>query len=218
MNPLIVTVSSEQQEPGLLRLLKSISRFKWRAAAVHLPWIGFKTKLIGVRSVLITAKRAGHDCIVFTDAFDTLALAGPEVIEQHFDGTGALISCEKAVWPDPSKAPLYPPNPKSEWCYINSGGYIAEIDFLGDVLLEGCDKAEDDQLFLTEKFLTGNPLIRRDDGCNLFQTLAHCYSWPHQHWSDTFELVDGRVRNKVTNTMPAFVHGNGRTDISWINI
>ncbi len=156
-------------------------------------------------------KSAGFDTIAFVDAFDVLVFGGPESVEPHWNGSGAIMSCEKACWPDGDKANRYPPNPKSDWRYINSGGYIANIDFMGDVLLAGCEKADDDQRWMTDQYLAHleDGLVRRDDGCELFQSLAHCFSFPHQSWRDIFEIRDGKPWNKSTNTKPFAWHANG---------
>lgn len=217
MNPALVTIASDRRVQGLHDLRESAARHGWSFYDFIREWRGFPTKLIGVRDELPNLKRLGHTHVVFTDAYDTVAVGPPSAITDHLN-EGMLISCEKACWPKAELSPFYEPCP-TDWKYLNSGGYLADIDFLGDVILKGCDDARvlDDQLFMHEKYLSGIPKILLDQTCSVFQTVAHCFSFKHQHWSGIFENIDGRLKNKQTGTFPVLVHGNGRTPLGFLD-
>lgn len=213
MKVCVISVCHDATHRGLHRLNRSLLRHGWTHTSIIKPWRGFKTKLISMRDFVPRAREEGFTHLLHTDAFDTMFFAGQEELEAKlkqigYDGTGAVLSCEKASWPDPELAKFYPPNPKSVWCHINSGQYLVNVDYV-ETLLDGCDDCVDDQLFLTQKYLADQalnpePKILRDDGCLIFQSLAHA-----NPWHETFEVVGDHVLNKVTNTHPIAIHASG---------
>lgn len=210
MNLVAVTYATHAH-PGLDRLVRSLERHAWayRVLGLGQPWRGFGSKLCAVREAIPVLRDAGFTHALFTDGFDTVAFRGPADVTPLVPPTGALVSCEPACWPDPGLAEQYPPT-NSRWKYLNSGGYAGELGYLADLLGDAVPP-EDDQLYLTRKYLGGNhPLLRRDDACTVFQPLAHLVSFPGQMWEDYFERVDGGgVKNTETGTTPAFLHNNG---------
>ena len=209
MKVIVVTVCSHPDHPGLARLKRSLDRCGWNAEHITLPWAGFRTKLIGVRNFATEAKRRGYTHIIHLDAYDSLAYGTPADVERALSSTdyrqqGALLSCERACWPHPEKEKLYPLTAKSPWKHINSGHYLCNVDYVEE-LLSGCDDVVDDQAFLTDKFLAdGGRMVFRDDGCDVFQSLAH-----QQTWQEAFEITGSRIKNHVTGSLPCFVHANG---------
>lgn len=218
MNPIIVTCCSHPDHPGVARLVRTAKAAGFPITVLgpesNRPWRGFPSKLIWLRDHIPNIRQGGYDITIFVDAFDTLVYGSPAELELKFSllGSGwkALVSTEKACWPDADKALLYPPVAASEWKHVNSGGYLCRTDYL-DELLAGCDDQAvvDDQRFLTSKYLADQDVILRDDYCNIFQTMAHCKSWDWQKWEDTFVIVGDRPHNVVTNTCPLFWHANG---------
>ena len=248
MSLAVVCVCNDPHHPGLARLARSLDRhgYAFRPVFVRV-FRGFFTKIDGVRDSLPGLRSQGVTHVLATDAYDVLALGPPAELEPHLT-PGCLFSAEKAPWPivpDRCLKDKYPPQPEgsSEWQYVNSGGYVGEIDFLGDYVLAGefplgeewigTDKAHkdhawDDQLYMASRYLScprrDTPEgCRIDRRCELFQTTGHTHvpesvpGWgPQYRRPATFEWGSGRVFNKKTGTFPVFVHGNGRDDMSWI--
>lgn len=211
-----ITVASDRSHPGLKRLRKSLDHHGWNLffAGEPGPWLGFTTKLLGVRDLLPKLKADNYTHVMFTDAYDTIVIGGPaEVLNTYtkcYPEKSLILSCEIACWPDADKEKSYPKLSRSKWKHVNSGGYVGEIDLLIKIL-EGCEKCEDDQRWFTDKYLNGIPIdaIFRDDGCKIFQTLGHVYPWPHQKWSDSFGFDGCRPVNWETETRPVVWHQQG---------
>ncbi len=218
-----VTVASDRNHPGLKRLQRSLDHHGWvlKFAGEPGPWLGFHTKLCGVRDLLPKLREENWTHVLFTDAYDTIAVGGPAEVRHLIRHTGwekgLVMSCEIACWPtgpEDAKPEDYPQLAGSKWKHINSGNYLSEIGLLEKVL-EGCESSTDDQRWFTKKYLDGwsketppGP-IYRDDHCRLFQTLAHVWPWPHQKWSDDFGWDGTRPVNWTTGTRPIFYHMNG---------
>lgn len=201
----VVTYASDPKNEGLVKLSRTLSAWGWEFRPIIGPWRGFQSKLQGVHGELPKLADEGFTHVLFTDAYDTVCVGPPEAV-LPFCTDKMLVSCEKACWPDATLAPQYPPSPRSEWCHVNSGGYVAPIPVLYKLLLNAVG---DDQLWVTRKYLQNKDVVLLDDKCEVFQTLAHTIQkWCP--WEQTFNKVHatGRIRNKVTETQPLFMHGN----------
>jgi hypothetical protein len=71
---------------------------------------------------------------------------------------------------------------------------------------------DNDQIMFAELYLTGNPLVKVDSLCEVFQTLY--LTNPNE---DFLVTTKGALFNRDMETRPVFVHGNGRCDMSWID-
>lgn len=228
MKVVLLTVCDQDMHPGFVRLRLSCARHGLPLVGRHVPvWRGTWDKVEAVRDFLPAMRRAGatHACLV--DALDVVAQGGRDRLYEAA-GPGCLFSAEAWCWPLPHLEPLYPPSP-TRWRFLNSGGYLAEIDYLGDYLLAGADAGLtpdqtagsdglrfEDQAWFSHKFLADRANCRLDVRCKVFQTLGSGVVTADRHWSETFDIADGRVRNRETGTVPLFLHGNGRGDMSWI--
>lgn len=217
----VVTYASDPKHEGLLKLARTLAAWGWEFRPQVGPWQGFVSKLRGVHAALPKLAEEGFTHVLFTDAYDTVCVGPPDAVIPYCDD-GILLSCEKACWPDAGLAKSYPSSPRSEWCHVNSGGYLGAIPALYAALMNADG---DDQLWLTKKFLSDEnkmtDAIKRDDGCEVFQTVGHTVL-PWCKWNEVFEKHDdcgcpGRVYNKITGTYPVFVHGNGRAPMEWLN-
>uniref|UniRef100_A0A1I8JKP9 Fe2OG dioxygenase domain-containing protein n=2 Tax=Macrostomum lignano TaxID=282301 RepID=A0A1I8JKP9_9PLAT len=152
--------------------------------------------------------------VLFSDAYDAVFLAGQAAIRSAFEasGAGVLISAERFCWPDQSLADKYPKPPAGrKTAYLNSGGYMGKAGELRRLLnYAPITDSDDDQLFLTRAFL--NPDLRQrhrmalDYDCSVFQTLNGALSEVSLRWDDSGL---GYLRNTVTGSSPALLHGNG---------
>lgn len=163
--------------------------------------------------------------ILYTDAFDTLAFAPPEeVIEKFLKADCKMfVSCEKNCYPHPERAEEYPYN-ESAWRYVNGGGWMTEIDYFKEICIkEKLNDDSHDQVWLMETFLNNQDNIKLDSNCEIFQTIA--FSHKDEWKKDVCNMVRSpeestnrwRFRNIGTNTTPVFFHGNGHTDMEWLN-
>lgn len=177
--------------------------------------------------------------VLYTDAFDTLALAPPSEVIAKFcsmqltdifngrDKTKMLISAEKAYFPDNGESHLYPESP-TVWKYVNGGGCLFEIEFFKKICNEHpFPEPMMDPYWLRDIFLAHPNEIKLDYQCEIFQCLAHSDSseWSEVHSITKVNKYDGikfieetttRIQNVATKTFPIFIHGNGRTDMQWV--
>jgi hypothetical protein len=152
----------------------------------------------------------GYTHFLYTDAWDTFAMAGPEELAGKMPD-GILISAERACYPYPELAGKYPSH-ESPWHFVNGGGWCGEIEAFIRLYEDQPPTAElNDQVWLTNQFLKlhGEGWVRLDYECRIFQTLGFCPE------SD-FEGADGRLYNTVNQTYPLFIHGNGHTPMNQI--
>jgi hypothetical protein len=165
-------------------------------------WTGFLDKLRHTYYYLKSLE--GYTHFLYSDAWDTFALKGPESIPEI---EGLLISAERACYPHTEKAVLYPDN-TSPFKYVNGGGFMGEISAFLKIYEGNPPKDEmNDQVWLTDIFLKylGTGEISLDYGCQVFQTVAFC---PEDNFKGAY--------NKVTDSFPIFWHGNGHTSIDWV--
>lgn len=174
---------------------------------VH-EWTGFLGKIHETYKYLKALE--GYTHFLYTDAWDTFAMAGPEDLADKMPD-GLLISAERACYPYPELADKYPAH-ESPWHFVNGGGWCGEIAAFIRLYEDQPPTVEmNDQVWLTNQFLKlyGEGWISLDYGCRMFQTLGFCPE------SD-FEAAGGRIYNAVNQTYPSFVHGNGHTPMDKI--
>ena len=161
--------------------------------------------------------------ILYTDMFDTIALAPPSEVISKFKALDCkmLISAEKAYFPDDGESHLYPESP-TQWKYVNGGGCIFDIEFFKSITTPYPEPMMD-PYWLRDIFLQYPNEVKLDYHCQIFQCLAHSNQdeWEVASQSTFTETkcYNGeqlRIRNKATETMPIFFHGNGRTNIDWV--
>lgn len=209
MNPIVITTTSDLSKCYELR--RSLIYHGWDYHFIQHEWTGFLGKLHETYNYLKGLK--GYTHFIYTDAWDTFAVAGPDAITVP---DGLLISAERACYPHPEKAALYPDNP-SPWKYVNGGGWCGEIAaFLK--MYELCPPTTElnDQVYLTDQFLKGYDWIRLDYECKVFQTLGFC---PPSNFAVRRRLKephDKHIYNEITGSLPAFIHGNGHTPMPHI--
>jgi hypothetical protein len=207
MNPIVITTTSDLSK--CYELKRSLIYHDWDYHFIQHKWKGFLDKIHLTYAYLKDLK--GYTHFIYTDAWDTFAMAGPFRVPD-----GLLISAERACYPHPEKAALYPENP-SPWKYVNGGGWCGEIAAFIK-LYELCPPTTElnDQVWLTDQFLKGYDWVRLDYECKTFQTLGFCpeedFELNHVFSNDDWYLF----KNNVHDTFPAFIHGNGHTPMNHI--
>lgn len=148
----------------------------------------------------------------YLDGADTILLK-----KLYLPDDKVVYSTEKAVWPplkimsDAWERYYADKEKPSEWLYLNGGGYGGPIDLLieffekyGLTKLKGDINGQFEQaMAYINAHAQGFP-IYLDNKCVEFQTIAHSAEGDFEIYSDYF-------RNLRTNTLPAAIHGNGRT-------
>lgn len=197
---------------GTQQFLKSTKRI---GLPVHNAWdIALYTGKVGsimyMQYVALLELQKKYTHVIYSDAADTIFLKAfqPE--------DGLLISAEKACFPDKLLAELYPNYP-GPWKYVNAGNWCSSIEiaikfFEKYGLNTYQDKHVNGQREWHHAFLNGcieRFPVRLDYSCNKFQTTA--FEDQGDFYSDGISF-----KNFVTGTEPCVLHGNGRTDMTWI--
>lgn len=199
----VITTTSDLSKCYQLR--RSLIHHGYDFHFITHPWepAGFLGKIHDTYKYLKALE--GYTHFLYTDAWDTFAMAGPEELERKMPD-GLLISAERACYPYPELADKYPAN-QSPWHFVNGGGWCGEIAAFIRMYEDQPPTTEmNDQVWLTNQFLKLHTegWVKLDYECNIFQTLGFCPE------SD-FERADGRLYNTVNQARPLFVHGNGHT-------
>lgn len=127
-----------------------------------------------------------------------------------------VISAEKNCFPDPTTAERYPET-ISPWRYVNAGNWCAPIELAIDFFekyrlniyqndhVNGQREWHDAYL----KALEDNYPVHLDINCQIFQTTAFAHD-------GEIIVEEERIKNTKQGTWPCILHGNGRTDMSWL--
>lgn len=179
------------------------------------PWYGLVTKPRLLRKWLMDGK-CDAECLIFVDAWDTVAIVHPDEIANDWDTYGRPWICgsEKALFPagDESKWPTC----ASSYRFLNSGAIISTpedmlkfLDAMAPDDLPNDHEREDgsqyhsnDQFFAQEVFLKQPFPMRLDTECRFIWNLCDV-------GKDEFEFDGARLRNKETGTFPMIAHANG---------
>lgn len=178
------------------------------------PWPGlFEGKIKRLRREVETLKST---YILVCDSSDTFVLGNKEDLLTKFLGINAplVVSAEKNCWPQPSLASYFP-KIDSQWCYLNSGGYmgrkediVSVLDYMSRMpISEAIYRSKDwenDQFRLSLVYVDSVSSIKLDTRCELFQTMGNVKE-------GELEFRGNMLRNLVTNTYPLVVHYNGHT-------
>lgn len=219
MKLLVLTFSTNTTNPGLIHLVNSLKKFGYDYHVIvddRFTWNGNNYPLI---AEWLKANRKDYTHILYTDAWDTIAMDGPDEVMKRYkelyeplskSGNYWLYSGEKNCYPRSDWAPKFSAT-AGRWKFLNAGGYIVPIDLYIEYVADYQRLGEDDQEWGSDNFLNNNHgkiLINHE--CTIFQTL-------YMEAADEFAWTrDGKLYNRVTNTYPVFVHGNGKVDMRWI--
>lgn len=161
------------------------------------------------------------EIVAFVDGYDVIILDSPESIEQRFHILNAdiVVNAEKALWTPDLEAlrSQYDTEPMhvGTWLFLNSGVYIGYAGKVRDMLaimlymFEKKTETADDQAAMHLLYLASRLRIKLDTSCHLTQ----CYSFIGDI---DFVYEPHKVINNITGTQPAFIHGNGKTDMRMV--
>jgi len=217
MQPTIKVITTTSNLSKCYELRRSLIHHGYDFHFIEHKWEpgGFLGKIHDTYKYLKTLE--GYTHFLYTDAWDTFAVAGPEELAMKMPD-GLLISTERACYPYPELAPRYPVS-DSPWKYVNGGGWCGEIKaFLR--LYEDCPPTTEmnDQVWLTNQFLKlhGEGWVKLDYNCHVFQTLGFCkigdFEINHVFSDDDWYLF----KNNEMGSFPLFIHGNGHTPMTEI--
>jgi len=210
----VITVATEETD-GLARLRASAVKHSIKLEVLGLDdlWTGGNLSRLEnpgggqkINFVKRYIKDLNNDTIViFVDGYDVVFAGGLDAIMERYKSSKhkALFTAEKTCWPDSSLADKYP-NVNSGYRFLNSGTYVAEVGELKKITEEEIKDTDDDQLYLSLKFLSNSFDMGLDYKCKLFQPTEGC-------WSD-MDYIQGEKEELVNNkflTKPLIIHGNG---------
>lgn len=204
---LTVLAHASAPAPGLATFTASCRRFGLEPHLVGWgePWRGFGARLKRIHAAL--AHVTGP--VLHADAFDVALLFGPEVILErwHALNTPLLVGAEAICFPDDRLARRFPA--RGVFRYLNGGGLLGDAVYLRDLLtrweVERLADDADDQGWWHEHYLAELDSLKLDTDCEVFQCLAGGTDWVERRSEGVF--------NRLTETYPAVLHGNGRTSI-----
>ena len=216
---LVITFSTTRDDARLVPLENSLKKYGYDYHVLTggaYSWGGNNYVHI---AEWLKKNRADYTHILYTDAWDTLAMAGQEHIRDIYlniyepltaNGDYWLFSAEKNCFPRGDWGAKYPY--KGPWTYLCAGGYLAPVDLYIDTVEKRKRKpGVNDQEWATEIFLFDNPgKVLIDNDCKIFQTLYMAAP------DDLALLPSKKLYNCVTRTFPIFVHGNAKSPMEWI--
>lgn len=214
MKLIVVTTCDNLNNERYLKLKASLERFGYTFECIFHPFT-FGTQLNVIRR---WAEGYTGDAthMLYTDAFDTLALAGPEEVVGKMPECKMLISAEKNCYPYPERADRYP-DTGTPWKYVNGGGWIAEIEYFKYLCSkENLNPNSHDQVWLMDAYLNNREEIKLDTQCEIFQTIAFSNIDEWKRIDCMSEVIQYRFNNIGTGTRPVFFHGNGHTEMDWV--
>ena len=218
----IVTVATEETD-GLKRLLRSgeVYGLDITVTGLGLEWQGGDVarfsggghKINIMKEKLSEWKDEPNTIVMFTDAYDViLTTTADKILEKFLEFECKIVfAAEPFLWPDLSLERHYPQT-RLGYKYLNSGGFIGYAKDVWELVNDkpiGND--EDDQLFYSVIYVDKREKygLRLDHRSHIFQNLNGA--------SDDVELEhrenDTVLLNKLYQTYPAMVHGNGAAKI-----
>ncbi len=186
-------------------------------------------------------KSNDNEIILFTDAYDTLMLAGEQELMAKYRSFDAplVFSAEINCWPDTAMEANYPAETSSRvFKYLNSGGFIGESRNIAGLIEKYYNGNEIDhsvhqwsnQYVWHQIYLKEQENIRLDHNGDIFYTLSSIIPISRTfayHPDETVKaraleadkdrilkeivLENGRVHSRLTGTSPAHLHFSSPT-------
>ena len=218
LNLKIVTVATDETD-GLKRYLRSAKVYDLdvTVTGLGLEWEGGDVakfsggghKVNIFKEKLSEWKDESDTVIMFTDAYDViLTTTADKILEKFLEFECKIVfAAEPYLWPDLGLERYYP-KIRLGYKYLNSGGYIGYAADIWKVINDkpiGND--EDDQLFFSVIYVNKRDQygIRLDHRSHIFQNLNGAFDDVELEYREN----DTVLLNKLYETYPAMVHGNG---------
>lgn len=206
----VVTVASRPTE-GFQRFIRSCAFFgHWPIVlGMHQKFRGFSDKSQMLKAWLKGGKYPSDVThILFVDSYDVVfggSLA--EIIERYeMDFPASIVfSAERGCWPDDRIRDDYP-ECKTPYRFLNSGGWISDIQSAIQLLNNITFDDPSDQRLLTRLYLKGSHNMVLDTECHIFQCL-------YQAETD-LDYSGLNIVNLKTFSRPLIFHANGFSDMS----
>ncbi|KAI6647973.1 Procollagen-lysine,2-oxoglutarate 5-dioxygenase 3 [Oopsacas minuta] len=214
----VVTVATDETD-GLKRLRRSAEVYdldltvtglgiEWQGGDVA-RFAGGGHKVNILKEKLEEWRDEPNTVIMFTDAYDVILTANAETILKKFleFECKLVFAAEPFLWPDLGLERYYPQT-RLGYKYLNSGGFIGYAQDVWNIVNDkpiGND--EDDQLFYSVIYVDKREQydMRLDHRSHIFQNLNGAFGDVELEFRDN----DTVLLNKLYQTYPAMVHGNG---------
>lgn len=169
----------------------------------------YKGNGIVIRELRNALTELKEDLVIYSDGGDTIFL-------DTFTPLSSMLvySVEKACWPLPQISPLFEQR-GTPWKYLNGGNWCGPrelmIEFYDKYVIpylfrDDVDGQSQQSVGYLKAIQDGFP-IRLDYSCRFFQSMA--FEDPGD-----FSYTDTRVKNMWTDSTPAVLHYNGRTNMT----
>jgi hypothetical protein len=223
-NLLVISVATDPHHKGFQYFINSLkhNNIQYKILGLNTKWNGgiMEQGMGGGQKInLLKAELKTWDTVklkttllLFSDSYDVITVSTEsEIIKKYYSisKNHILFSAEKYCWPDISLEKYYP-NTKSNYKFLNSGGFIGNAYDILNILTMDIKDNDDDQLYFTKIFLFNNVNIKLDYYCEIFQTLNGTIQ-------DIY-IYKNRIINKSQLTFPSFIHGNGSSKKYLYNI
>ena len=211
-NGLVAFTVATEDRPELRRLQKTAARYAVNLTVLGMgqPWRGgdMARQAGGGQKVNLLRPAledlAEDQIVLFMDGYDVVVTGHVRRILASYEqlGTAVVFAAEPFCWPDRELADRYPET-DSPWRFLNSGCFIGRAGALRQLLSKPIADADDDQLYYTRQFLSGEHDIVLDTGCLIFQCLNGSLD------SMEVDRARGALYNRHHKSWPAVVHANG---------
>ena len=143
--------------------------------------------------------------VVFTDGYDVIYNEGLNVIIEKFQKFNAKVvfGAETVCWPEENLKEAYA-EVDSPLKYLNSGVIIGYVGELKRITNEDISNTDDDQLYYSIKYLSGDFDIKLDHKCEIIQNLSQfdqvqINKLNSNEWKQPFG--DGNSSEKIVNDL-----------------
>ncbi len=202
----LITTATDLTNHGFLQLKRSLDHFGWDYDVISDNYVAYGSKMLNAYNY---AKNTDCTHLFIVDAYDVFILGTTEeALDRITDKDIILFNSEKACWPHPDKAGLYSET-VSPWKYLNGGCAFVSVPLFVKMFEENPIKDSDnDQVNLTDIFISKKYNFQLDTACDLFQSIAF------ENELDFGMSINSKFVNLVNLTYPIIIHGNGGADMS----
>ena len=211
---LLLLATGTDMTDGLKRFIKSCKTYglKYKIMGLDTVWNGGNMASgpgggQKINFLLDTLNELNDDqLILVTDSYDVIMSANSEEIIRKYKKFNKKIvfASESSCWPDRDIAHKFPKIQGKRNLYLNSGGFIGDVASIKKIV-STVPSNSDDQRWYTQMFLSesGKEYMALDYNCEIFQCLNDAEKELEIHFAMS------RLRNKINNTHPCQIHGNG---------